>query len=92
MCGVFLNRNSALEWNALCDPAATAMVYRAVPPFHRSIGLDVTEQVTMEPAEVKRKFEAPLLCPVVDFANDTWFEERKVMTFRRSAGCGGDLR
>jgi len=47
MCGVFSNRVAGLwplEWNALVDPVAAAMVYRAKPPIHRSIGIDVTIQ------------------------------------------------
>lgn len=30
------------EWNSLNDPYATAIVYNAKAPIHRSIGLDVT--------------------------------------------------
>lgn len=48
MGGVFTHRLAnvgPLEWNALLDPAATAIVYRTRPPVHRSIGLDVTCQV-----------------------------------------------
>jgi len=80
MCGVFLDRNSELEWNALVDPAATAIVYRAVPPFHRSIGLDVTRKVTLSADKVRQKFQAPLLRPVLDFAQ-VWFEHTKMITF-----------
>src|SRR4051812_27509426 len=51
MCGVFATRWSRydghLEWNALLDPHATAIVYRAPVLRHRSIGLDVTKQVKM---------------------------------------------
>lgn len=68
------------EWNVLCDPHAAAMVYRARPPYHRSLGLDVTTQVTMDITEVRRRFQAELLRPVVDFA-EIWFAEREVLTF-----------
>ena len=83
MCGVFLNRIPGLpprEWNALVDPTATAITYRAAPKVHRSIGLDVTLQVTMPAAEVRKRFQAPLLRPVLDFA-EVWFGERPVITF-----------
>ncbi|MFL5805501.1 MAG: nucleoside hydrolase [Roseiflexaceae bacterium] len=83
MCGVFTNqlpRVGPLEWNALLDPHATAMVYRAPVAIHRSIGLDVTCQVTMDAAEVLERFRAPLLQPVLDFA-EVWFHERPVITF-----------
>ena len=80
MCGVFLSRNSETEWNAKLDPAATAIVYRAAPPFHRSIGLDVTEQVTLAADEVRQRFQAPLLRPVLDFA-EVWFQHAKRITF-----------
>ena len=80
MCGRFFEGNSGLEWNAKLDPAATAITYRATPPFHRSIGLDVTLKVTMPADEVRKKFQAPLLRPVLDFA-EVWFERTKVITF-----------
>lgn len=83
MCGVFTNRLAGvgpLEWNAKLDPAATAIVYRAQPAIHRSIGLDVTCQVTMPAAEVRERFQAPLLRPVLDFA-EVWFRDRPTITF-----------
>lgn len=45
MCGVFTRsvRGAPVrEWNALCDPLATAAAYRAAAHEHVSIGLDVT--------------------------------------------------
>jgi inosine-uridine nucleoside N-ribohydrolase len=83
MCGVFTNRLAGVgprEWNALLDPHATAIVYRHAVKVHRSIGLDVTHQVVMEAGEVKRRFQAPLLKPVLDFA-EVWFERRSSITF-----------
>lgn len=78
MCGVF--ETDELEWNAMLDPHATAMVYRSQIAHHRSIGLDVTRQVTMPAEEVRKRFQAPLLRPVLDFA-EVWFEERETITF-----------
>jgi purine nucleosidase len=80
MCGVFNGRQPALEWNAICDPHATALLYRAEAAVHRSIGLDVTLQVTMPADEVRKKFQAPLLRPVLDFA-EVWFERIEKVTF-----------
>jgi inosine-uridine nucleoside N-ribohydrolase len=68
------------EWNALNDPHATAIVYKARPPVHRSIGLDVTLQVQMDAAEVRQRFQAPLLRPVLDMA-EVWFQMRPEVTF-----------
>jgi purine nucleosidase len=83
MCGVFMTWMPLfgfLEWNAILDPHATAMVYRAPVSVHRSIGLDVTTQVTMPAAQVRRKFQHGLLRPVLDFA-EVWFQERDVIMF-----------
>lgn len=80
MCGVFKGRNYELEWNALVDPPATAIAYRAVPPYHRSIGLDVTNKLTMPADEVRKRFKAPLLRPVLDFA-EVWFQQHPTMWF-----------
>jgi purine nucleosidase len=83
MCGVFTRRLPGvgpLEWNAMGDPHATAMAYRARVGLHRSIGLDVTCQVTMDADQVRSRFTAPLLQPVRDFA-EVWFERRRHITF-----------
>lgn len=83
MCGRFFDPGTTLpaaEWNAKLDPHASAIVYRAQPPMHRSIGLDVTTQVTMPADEVRRRFQTPLLRPVLDFA-EVWFENAEVITF-----------
>jgi purine nucleosidase len=83
MCGVFTNQRAGvgpLEWNAMLDPLATAIVYRAAARIHRSIGLDVTTQVTMPAAEVRQRFQVPLLRPVLDFA-EVWFQHVDRITF-----------
>ena len=83
MCGVFTNRRPGvgpLEWNALVDPHATAIAYETAVGMHRSIGLDVTTQVTLPAAEVRERFRHPLLRPVLDFA-EVWFAERPHITF-----------
>ena len=84
MCGVFVPEQMArphmLEWNALLDPHATAIVYRAPVRIHRSLGLDVTTQVVMAADEVRSRFQAGLLRPVLDFA-EVWFQQRDAITF-----------
>lgn len=85
MCGVFGinnpgNPSHGTEWNAMLDPHATTIVYRAPVAVHRSIGLDVTLQVTMDAEEVRQRFDTPLLRPVRDFA-EVWFEERDEIIF-----------
>lgn len=83
MCGVFTNRLAGvgpLEWNAILDPHAAAIVYRAPVAIHRSIGLDVTCQVKMGADAVRARFTHPLLRPVRDFA-DVWFERVDTITF-----------
>lgn len=83
MCGVFTDRfevNNKAEWNALCDPHATAIVYNTPVAIHRSIGLDVTLQTSLPADEVRRRFTAPLLQPVRDFA-EVWFREAQRMIF-----------
>lgn len=83
MCGVFTNRLAGVgprEWNAIGDPHATAIVYRSPVAVHRSLGLDVTCQVVMPAAEVRQRFQTPLLAPVLDFA-EIWFSRRDRVTF-----------
>lgn len=83
MCGVFAGSNwekKPLEWNAILDPHATAIVYRARPPLHLSVGLDVTTKVVMDREQVRQRFQTPYLQPVLDFA-DVWFEQRPEITF-----------
>ncbi len=83
MCGVFTNRLAGvgpLEWNAIGDPHATAIVYQAATNIHRSVGLDVTCQVTMQARQVREKLHSDLLRPVLDFA-EVWFQQRDIIMF-----------
>lgn len=84
MCGAFSaeqQRQTPVEWNARCDPHAAALVYRASPAQHRSIGLDVTMRVTMSAPQVRERFQTvPLLRPVLDFA-EIWFQKRSRIVF-----------
>ena len=83
MCGRFstqFHKPDKVEWNALCDPHAAAIVYAAAPPVHRSIGLDVTVQVRINAQEARRRFTGHRLRPVFDFA-EVWFEQCDTLTF-----------
>lgn len=80
MCGAFTKDVESLEWNAIGDPQATAIVYRAAVGIHRSVGLDVTRQVRMDAKQVKEKFHSHLLQPVLDFAK-IWFQQKDTITF-----------
>ncbi|MHB8579264.1 MAG: nucleoside hydrolase [Ignavibacteriaceae bacterium] len=83
MCGYFehkLPNQSPIEWNAMGDYHASKIVYNSKIRMHRSIGLDVTGQVTMASKKFKEKFNHELLKPVLDFA-DVWFEIYDKVTF-----------
>jgi inosine-uridine nucleoside N-ribohydrolase len=72
MCGVFTYRyqdDACLsEWNARCDPHATAIVYNAPVKNIISVGLDVTGQVVMEKDEILKRFKTGILNVVLDFS------------------------
>ncbi len=61
------------EWNLVLDPQATEIVYRTPLRLHRSVGLEITTQVTLSADQVRVRFQAPILKPVLDFAA-VWFE------------------
>ncbi len=83
MVGVFTNKLAGvgpLEWNAICDPHALAIIYQSNVAVHRSVGLDVTCQVKMDAQEVRGRFQKGLLRPVLDFA-EVWFSQVSSVTF-----------
>lgn len=82
MGGVFEFQNVAwpAEWNAVCDPHATSIIYNAPVKIHKSIGLDVTNQVVLSKKDVLDQFQSNILKPVVDFAG-VWFEHSETITF-----------
>lgn len=85
MGGVFTpeyiaKRNLRAEWNAVCDPYATSIIYNSPVKIHKSIGLDVTMQVVMDKQDVFNNFKADILKPVVDFAG-VWFENYEKIGF-----------
>jgi inosine-uridine nucleoside N-ribohydrolase len=63
-----------VEWNVAGDPLASGITYKAPVRLHRSLGLNVTQQVMMSADEVRERFTAPLLRPVIDMA-EIWFAQ-----------------
>lgn len=61
-----------VEWNVASDLDASALTYKAPIRLHRSLGLNVTQKVMMSAEDVRKKFTAPLLRPVLDMA-EIWF-------------------
>jgi len=87
MCGVFYYRRPSPwpnhnEWNAMLDPHATAIVYRARVADHLSVGIDVTARCTMASDLCVQKFRGiggPLA--VVSAATEVWGSGNKTVTF-----------
>lgn len=71
----------ALEANACLDPHATAIVYGHPVRSHRSVGIDVTRQVTMTAAEFRAEFRHALHEPIRDMAAVWWQEWEELVTF-----------
>jgi inosine-uridine nucleoside N-ribohydrolase len=61
-----------IEWNVAGDPLASEITYKAPARLHRSLGLNVTQRVMMSADEVRKRYSAPLLRPVLDMA-EIWF-------------------
>ena len=61
-----------IEWNVAGDLMASEIVYKTPVRLHRSLGLNVTQQVMMSADDVRARFTAPLLRPVLDMA-EIWF-------------------
>jgi purine nucleosidase len=83
MCGRFAEDVPAygpIEWNAMADPHATAIVYRAPVPVHRSVGLDVTTRVAMTADEFRHAYQHPIFVPIYEMA-EIWFRDWKGTTF-----------
>lgn len=63
-----------IEWNIAGDLIASTLTYKAPVRLHRSLGLNVTQQVMMSADEVRKRFTTPLLQPVMDMA-EIWFAQ-----------------
>jgi inosine-uridine nucleoside N-ribohydrolase len=80
MLGWFTDRPPVADlgdWNALCDPHAAALVYRAPVAVHRTVTYDVTQRVSLPSSEFQVRFRTGLLQVVRDFAageSDGWDE------------------
>jgi purine nucleosidase len=79
MGGVFFEPGRR-EWNALCDPVATSIVFKAKRPRHLSVGLDVTEKCQMHAEDVRKRFREEPLKTVAKMA-EHWFQTRADITF-----------
>lgn len=77
---IALGSKGVVENNALIDPHATELVYRAQMEKHMSCGLNVTSQLTMAPEEAEEIFHHPILRPVLDIAKE-WFKDEQRITF-----------
>jgi len=83
MCGSFSGsnlENIKIEWNALCDPHAAEIIYKTKIKRHYSIGLDVTQKVTMTRGEFIEKFSSEKLKHILPYA-EIWFEKENIITF-----------
>jgi Inosine-uridine nucleoside N-ribohydrolase len=61
-----------IEWNVAGDLLASEITYKTPVRLHRSLGLNVTQQVLMSAEDVRKRFTTPLLRPVLDMA-EIWF-------------------
>ena len=83
MCGYFHHKIEGwnkFEWNAKGDYHASDIVYRSNVKIHRSIGIDVTSQVTMDSKEFQEKFSANIFKPLQDYAQH-WYDYSHTVTF-----------
>ncbi|MCX7803712.1 MAG: nucleoside hydrolase [Planctomycetota bacterium] len=75
MCGVFSSRTAGagpVEWNAICDPVAAAIVYNTRGVENLSVGLEVTCRCRMPADECRRRFRGGAL-DVVAAAAEVWY-------------------
>jgi purine nucleosidase len=83
MCGYFEHKIEGwnkLEWNAKGDYHASDIVFKSNIKMHRSIGIDVTSQVTIDSKEFKEKFSADIFKPLQDYAQH-WYDYSHTVTF-----------
>lgn len=88
MCGVFTGKSGngpgSREWNALVDPVATALVFGQGEKTNPllSVGLDVTNQVTLPKDECRTRFaQAGGALGAVGGMAEVWFKDRPNITF-----------
>lgn len=68
------------EWNASCDPTASAIVFAATGVPITCIGLDVTTQCTMDADACRRRFADGPLKLVGEMA-EVWYRNKAAITF-----------
>lgn len=73
MAGNVDPKNENPEWNAAGDMTASEIVYSTPVKLHRSVGINVTQQVSLTAEQARQQFQAHLLKPVLDMA-EVWFE------------------
>jgi purine nucleosidase len=83
MCGAYrmYGWSNGVEWNALLDPHAAAMVYRAPVRRHISYGLDVTTQVQLPREECEARLSQSRLGRCVFDMAQEWFGRYSHITF-----------
>jgi purine nucleosidase len=69
-----------VEWNMRCDAVAAERTVTTPGCPLRAVGLDVTTRVTMPAEAVRKRFAAPVLEPVRDFA-EIWFRRTDEVVF-----------
>lgn len=77
---IWYTKQGLMEMNALVDPHATAIVYRAEVPVHRSTSVDITSRLWIDADYARREFTSPVLKPVLEMA-ELWFEENEHVSF-----------
>ena len=77
MCGNFAD---GWEWNAITDPYATAIVYKAQPKLHISVGFDITTRCVLSADLCRKKFVGSVLEAAAKMA-ETWFKHVDGITF-----------
>jgi inosine-uridine nucleoside N-ribohydrolase len=83
MCGLFdphTSYGTLREWNALGDPHATAIVYKAPVASHRSVGLDVTTRCVLDAETCRQRLRGGPLDVVASMA-EVWFKHSGAITF-----------
>jgi purine nucleosidase len=72
MGGVYLPTSGRTEWNATCDPHATAIMFSAVLKDLTAYGLDVTLKCKLPADECRQRLRGGALDLVADMA-EVWF-------------------
>lgn len=72
MGGVYLPTSGRTEWNATCDPHATAILFSSLLNDLTAYGLDVTLQCKLPAEECRRRLRGGVLDVVADMA-EVWF-------------------